>query len=214
MSETDRITCAARQELVDSLDADLRYAIEVEGKLSMDDVENYEEVRNSIRAALEGLRDTPNREECPLIYHLDVAAMYPNIILTNRCAHAGRRSPLELGSLQKILSLANAQMAGVILPIAHHCPEAGLKTAPQFSPDRTLDGQSARANCDRPVLQCSDCFHVQPGQDTLFVSILYVCYSPGLLFEEGCDPCMRAQAAAVGDCHGRGLCGVRLQPAW
>ena len=26
----------------------------------------------------------PLREECPLIYHLDVAAMYPNIILTNR----------------------------------------------------------------------------------------------------------------------------------
>lgn len=26
----------------------------------------------------------PNREERPLIYHLDVAAMYPNIILTNR----------------------------------------------------------------------------------------------------------------------------------
>lgn len=24
------------------------------------------------------------REEVPLIYHLDVAAMYPNIILTNR----------------------------------------------------------------------------------------------------------------------------------
>lgn len=30
------------------------------------------------------LRDAPTREECPLIYHLDVAAMYPNIILTNR----------------------------------------------------------------------------------------------------------------------------------
>lgn len=30
------------------------------------------------------LRDEPAREECPLIYHLDVAAMYPNIILTNR----------------------------------------------------------------------------------------------------------------------------------
>ena len=25
-----------------------------------------------------------HREEAPLIYHLDVAAMYPNIILTNR----------------------------------------------------------------------------------------------------------------------------------
>ena len=74
------------QELIDSLDSDLRYAIEVEGKLEMDDVENYEEVRDAIREALEGLRDSPNREECPLIYHLDVAAMYPNIILTNRCA--------------------------------------------------------------------------------------------------------------------------------
>lgn len=33
---------------------------------------------------LEILRDSPNRDETPLIYHLDVAAMYPNIILTNR----------------------------------------------------------------------------------------------------------------------------------
>ena len=33
---------------------------------------------------LQALHDVPNREECPLIYHLDVAAMYPNIILTNR----------------------------------------------------------------------------------------------------------------------------------
>ena len=30
------------------------------------------------------LRDTPNRLENPIIYHLDVGAMYPNIILTNR----------------------------------------------------------------------------------------------------------------------------------
>jgi DNA polymerase epsilon subunit 1 len=38
---------------------------------------------------LESLRDTPNREEVPLLYHLDVAAMYPNIILTNRWARGG-----------------------------------------------------------------------------------------------------------------------------
>ena len=43
-------------------------------------------MRGEIAGALTGLRDTPNREECPLIYHLDVAAMYPNIILTNRYA--------------------------------------------------------------------------------------------------------------------------------
>ncbi len=72
------------QELLDSLDADLRYVIEVEGKLSMEDVENYDEVRAEIVRGLEDLRDVPNRRENPLIYHLDVAAMYPNIILTNR----------------------------------------------------------------------------------------------------------------------------------
>lgn len=36
---------------------------------------------------LEGLRDvrSPHKHEAlPLIYHIDVAAMYPNIILTNR----------------------------------------------------------------------------------------------------------------------------------
>ena len=74
------------QELLDSLDADLRYVIEVEGKLSMEDIENYDEVREEIAAGLADLRDVPNRRENPLIYHLDVAAMYPNIILTNRRA--------------------------------------------------------------------------------------------------------------------------------
>lgn len=33
---------------------------------------------------LADLRDNPHRDEAPLIYHLDVGAMYPNIILTNR----------------------------------------------------------------------------------------------------------------------------------
>jgi len=42
------------------------------------------QVRAAIVEKLKSLRDTPNREEVPLIYHLDVAAMYPNIILTNR----------------------------------------------------------------------------------------------------------------------------------
>lgn len=42
------------------------------------------QVRDEIRGKLEALRDAPVRDEVPLIYHLDVAAMYPNIILTNR----------------------------------------------------------------------------------------------------------------------------------
>ena len=71
--------------MVDKLDRDLQYAITVECKAAVEDIANYEEVRDEIKAQLESLRDVPNREECPLIYHLDVAAMYPNIILTNRC---------------------------------------------------------------------------------------------------------------------------------
>ncbi|KAL6549283.1 DNA polymerase epsilon catalytic subunit A [Orobanche gracilis] len=74
----------AFQELLDNLDRDLQYAIRVEGKMDPESVSNYEEVKNVIREKLVKLRDEPIREECPLIYHLDVAAMYPNIILTNR----------------------------------------------------------------------------------------------------------------------------------
>ncbi|KAK9126454.1 hypothetical protein Scep_015300 [Stephania cephalantha] len=72
------------QLLIDNLDRDLQYAISVEGKMDVEMVLNYEEVKNAINEKLVKLRDEPIREECPLIYHLDVAAMYPNIILTNR----------------------------------------------------------------------------------------------------------------------------------
>ncbi|XP_057534123.1 DNA polymerase epsilon catalytic subunit A-like [Amaranthus tricolor] len=75
---------SAYQQLIDNLDRDLQYAIKVEGKMDLDIVSNYDEVRDAIKDKLARLRDGPVREECPLIYHLDVAAMYPNIILTNR----------------------------------------------------------------------------------------------------------------------------------
>lgn len=47
-------------------------------------VVNLDEVCDEIIEKLSALRDCPNRLEAPIIYHLDVAAMYPNIILTNR----------------------------------------------------------------------------------------------------------------------------------
>lgn len=50
----------------------------------MDKVTNYDEVKAEIQAALEVMRDNPKRTDNPLIYHLDVAAMYPNIMLSNR----------------------------------------------------------------------------------------------------------------------------------
>ncbi|KAI9910680.1 hypothetical protein PsorP6_010307 [Peronosclerospora sorghi] len=53
-------------------------------KVSLETVVNYEQVKQQIRERLVELRDRPHRKEEPLIYHLDVAVMYPNIILTNR----------------------------------------------------------------------------------------------------------------------------------
>ncbi|KAK7271283.1 hypothetical protein RJT34_27054 [Clitoria ternatea] len=79
-----RLDSSAYQKLIDNLDRDLHYSIEVEGKMDLESVANYDEVKNAIMEKLVKLKDVPIREECPLIYHLDVAAMYPNIILTNR----------------------------------------------------------------------------------------------------------------------------------
>jgi DNA polymerase elongation subunit (family B) len=72
------------QMLIDGLDAALKYAITVEEGRDFSTITNYEEERDKVKACLEEIRDNPFRMEVPLIYHLDVAAMYPNIILTNR----------------------------------------------------------------------------------------------------------------------------------
>ncbi|KDN44502.1 putative POL2-DNA polymerase epsilon, calytic subunit A [Tilletiaria anomala UBC 951] len=72
------------QQLIDDLDAALAFSIVEEGKMSLNDVIDYGTVKAEIQAMLEVLRDNPLRKDPPLIYHLDVAAMYPNIMLSNR----------------------------------------------------------------------------------------------------------------------------------
>tara|TARA_B110000208_G_C11798052_1_gene440554 strand:+ start:251 stop:6238 length:5988 start_codon:yes stop_codon:yes gene_type:complete len=74
----------AFDELIEGVDRLITYAMEVENGIERAEAVNVDEVRSAIIAQLEMLRDTPRREEMPVIYHLDVAAMYPNIILTNR----------------------------------------------------------------------------------------------------------------------------------
>ncbi|OJJ60688.1 hypothetical protein ASPSYDRAFT_173502 [Aspergillus sydowii CBS 593.65] len=74
----------AVDELLRDLDAALKFSIEVEEKKSLDDIANYEEVKGQIANLLIDLRDNPQRSEVPFIYHLDVASMYPNIMITNR----------------------------------------------------------------------------------------------------------------------------------
>ncbi|PWY92538.1 DNA polymerase epsilon catalytic subunit A [Aspergillus heteromorphus CBS 117.55] len=81
---TFNVQPAAIDELLRDLDAALKFSIEVEEKKSMDDVTNYAEVRKQIADKLMGLKEKPHRDEVPFIYHLDVASMYPNIMITNR----------------------------------------------------------------------------------------------------------------------------------
>jgi len=79
-----RMVPSAFQMLYDDAERCMKRAIEVEEGVPMAEVTNFEEVLEDIKAKLEDLRDVPARLENPIIYHLDVGAMYPNIILTNR----------------------------------------------------------------------------------------------------------------------------------
>ncbi|KAG8816446.1 DNA polymerase epsilon catalytic subunit [Serendipita sp. 399] len=74
------------QKLIDDLDRALEFCIATESGLNLtrDQVSNYQEIKDKIQSALEQMRDNPVRSDKPLIYHLDVAAMYPNIMLSNR----------------------------------------------------------------------------------------------------------------------------------
>jgi DNA polymerase epsilon subunit 1 len=78
------VDTGAVDELLRDLDAALKFVITVEEKKKLEDVENYDEVKEQITKRLMMLKETPNRHEAPLIYHLDVASMYPNIMTTNR----------------------------------------------------------------------------------------------------------------------------------
>ncbi|AWP07054.1 putative DNA polymerase epsilon catalytic subunit A [Scophthalmus maximus] len=75
---------AAFDFLLQRVERTMRHAIEEEEKIPLEQVTNFNEVCDEIKAKLTSLKEVPNRIECPLIYHLDVGAMYPNIILTNR----------------------------------------------------------------------------------------------------------------------------------
>ncbi|XP_022098482.1 DNA polymerase epsilon catalytic subunit A-like [Acanthaster planci] len=79
-----RMVPEAFQTLMESVERTMRHAIEEEEKIPLETVTNFDEVCTDIKEKLAALRDTPARLENPIIYHLDVGAMYPNIILTNR----------------------------------------------------------------------------------------------------------------------------------
>ncbi|RKP39877.1 DNA polymerase epsilon catalytic subunit A [Dimargaris cristalligena] len=82
--EQFKIVPSAIQQLIDQVDAALQFSIVTEANQALENVTNYDEVKDAIVSQLKQLLAAPNHTATPLIYHLDVAAMYPNIILTYR----------------------------------------------------------------------------------------------------------------------------------
>ncbi|CAM9019005.1 unnamed protein product [Wickerhamomyces anomalus] len=79
-----KIDPTAIDEILGDLENALKFSIVVEGKQKLEDVTNFDEVYNDVKQQLLELRDNPKRSEKPLIYHVDVASMYPNIMCSNR----------------------------------------------------------------------------------------------------------------------------------
>lgn len=71
-------------KLISEVEHTMKHAIEVEEGVPLEKVTNFNEVCDQIKDRLNEMKAQPNRLENPVIYHLDVGAMYPNIILTNR----------------------------------------------------------------------------------------------------------------------------------
>ena len=78
------IDSGAINEISNEVDRTIKFFVEVECGANVKDLVNYEEVRNQILSELKALTLDRKYYERPRIYHVDVAAMYPNIILTYR----------------------------------------------------------------------------------------------------------------------------------
>lgn len=80
-----RLEQKAYEDLIGRVEEILDFGLKVEMNVDKAQVTNYDEVRDQIIAQLTDLKNKGPVVECePLIYHVDVAAMYPNIILSNR----------------------------------------------------------------------------------------------------------------------------------
>ncbi|VDN01879.1 unnamed protein product [Thelazia callipaeda] len=82
--ERFRIVPATIVDLKHNLKKTLEYSLTRESSIKMDEVVDFNDVVLEVEAQLDDFIRRPLRLETPKIYHLDVAAMYPNIILTNR----------------------------------------------------------------------------------------------------------------------------------
>ena len=81
----DKLDPTGFAHLRDEVDKTVKYFVEVEEGLKCEDIEGLEALKTEMKERLTTLENGGvRRKEKPLIYHFDVGAMYPNIILTNR----------------------------------------------------------------------------------------------------------------------------------
>eukprot|EP01132_Coremiostelium_polycephalum_P007732 gene7732-9508_t len=73
----------ALQFHIDNVDQVLKIAMH-EGGINPETATNLEEIKADVVSKFSKLLEKPKQQSSPLIYHLDVSAMYPNIILTNK----------------------------------------------------------------------------------------------------------------------------------
>lgn len=63
-------------KLINNVEQILLHAIEIEEKVPIERVKNFNELVNDIKSKLLELREIPNRLENPIIYHLDVGEFF------------------------------------------------------------------------------------------------------------------------------------------
>lgn len=71
-------------ELLPGVPEVVKFFVQVECFKNPDNIENLDSVVSQILEQLLDLKNRPKRKELPLIYHVDVALMYPNIMILNR----------------------------------------------------------------------------------------------------------------------------------
>ncbi|KJH52429.1 hypothetical protein DICVIV_01406 [Dictyocaulus viviparus] len=79
-----RLTTSTLVNLRDTVFETLGMELSREFNISLDNVVDFEARCSEVQEIFNNLISIPARMENPRIYHLDVGAMYPNIILTNR----------------------------------------------------------------------------------------------------------------------------------
>jgi DNA polymerase epsilon subunit 1 len=62
----------------------MKHTLIAEMGVKLDEITDFDDVCDQVKSKIDELIQHHQRHENPKIYHLDVGAMYPNIILTNR----------------------------------------------------------------------------------------------------------------------------------